>query len=68
MDWLASNWAWIVMIVAFFALHLFAHGHGGHRHSRHAVQRADEASDVHRGHDGQQTDGRQTSDRRGSGC
>jgi hypothetical protein len=31
MQWLAVNWFWIVVGVAFVALHLFGHGgHGGH--------------------------------------
>jgi len=31
MEWLAQNWFWVVVLVAFFALHLFGHGgHGGH--------------------------------------
>lgn len=36
MQWLASNWIWIVAVVAIFAMHRF--GHGGHRHgSRHGL-------------------------------
>ena len=43
MEWLQQNWFWVVVIVAFFAMHLFGHGghgggggcggggHGGHR-------------------------------------
>lgn len=31
MDWLWSNWIWIVFGVAMIAMHLFGHGgHGGH--------------------------------------
>ena len=30
MDWLASNWFWLVVLVLFFALHSFGHKHGGH--------------------------------------
>ena len=31
MDWLSENWVWIVVGVAFVAMHLFGHGgHGGH--------------------------------------
>tara|TARA_R110000868_G_scaffold321680_2_gene582681 strand:+ start:161 stop:328 length:168 start_codon:yes stop_codon:yes gene_type:complete len=29
MDWLAENWVWILVGIAFIALHFF--GHGGHR-------------------------------------
>ena len=31
MHWLAVNWFWIVISVAFVAMHMFGHGgHGGH--------------------------------------
>ena len=31
MDWLSANWVWILIAVAFAAMHLFGHGgHGGH--------------------------------------
>lgn len=31
MRWLAENWIWIILGVAFVAIHLFGHGgHGGH--------------------------------------
>lgn len=33
--WLVTNWFWILIVIAFIALHLFGHGghggHGGHR-------------------------------------
>ncbi len=32
MEWLASNWIWIVFALGFLALHMF--GHGGHGHGR----------------------------------
>jgi hypothetical protein len=48
MDWLASNWAWILLIIAFSALHVFGHGHRGHRHGRRAVKHADEAPGARR--------------------
>lgn len=37
MEWLAENWIWVLIGVAFVALHLFGHGgHGGHGgHSGH---------------------------------
>ena len=37
MDWLWSNWIWIVFGVAMIAMHMFGHGgHGGHGgHSGH---------------------------------
>lgn len=31
MDWLTENWFWVVVGIAFVAMHLFGHGgHGGH--------------------------------------
>ena len=31
MDWILANWLWIVLGVAFVAMHMFMHGgHGGH--------------------------------------
>ncbi len=34
MDWLVTNWFWILIFVLFIAMHLFGHGghgaHGGH--------------------------------------
>lgn len=32
MAWLAANWFWVVVGIAFVAMHMFGHGgHGGHR-------------------------------------
>ena len=31
MDWLIANWVWILIAIAFVAMHMFGHGgHGGH--------------------------------------
>lgn len=31
MDWLSQNWVWVLIAVAFVAMHMFGHGgHGGH--------------------------------------
>ena len=31
MEWFTANWFWVVIFVAFVAMHLFGHGgHGGH--------------------------------------
>jgi len=31
MEWLTQNWYWVVIGIAFVALHMFGHGgHGGH--------------------------------------
>ncbi|PAP74642.1 DUF2933 domain-containing protein [Rubrivirga marina] len=35
MDWLAENWFFVLLFVAFIAMHLFGHGHGGHGHGGH---------------------------------
>lgn len=29
MNWLQSNWTWLVIVAGFVAMHLFGHG-GGH--------------------------------------
>jgi hypothetical protein len=31
MEWLTANWFWVLILIAFIAMHLFGHGcHGGH--------------------------------------
>ena len=47
MDWLSANWVWILIAVAFAAMHLFAHGgHGGHGgHSEDERRSSREPSD-----------------------
>jgi hypothetical protein len=31
MNWISENWVWILVGVAFVAMHMFGHGgHGGH--------------------------------------
>ena len=31
MEWVSENWVWILIAVAFVAMHMFGHGgHGGH--------------------------------------
>lgn len=31
MAWLTANWFWVLILIAFIAMHLFGHGgHGGH--------------------------------------
>ena len=31
MAWFTANWFWVVIFIAFIAMHLFGHGgHGGH--------------------------------------
>ena len=46
MEWLSENWVWVLIGVAFIAMHMF--GHGGH--GRHG------------GHGGGSCGGRRTSD------
>ena len=43
MAWIAENWFWTLVFIAFMAMHMFGHGgHGGHggrsrhRHTREA--------------------------------
>lgn len=32
MAWFTANWFWVLIFIAFIAMHLFGHGgHGGHR-------------------------------------
>jgi hypothetical protein len=37
MDWLAENWFFVLLFIAFIAMHLFGHGHGGHSHGGHGA-------------------------------
>ncbi len=51
MEWLAENWFWVVVFVAFFAIHLFGHGgHGGGGcgHGGHGRSDQDEGGDKDR--------------------
>lgn len=47
MDWLASNWIWLALLIGMIAMHAFGHGHGGHRHQRRAQEDDDEARHAH---------------------
>ena len=52
MDWLSENWVWVVVGVAFVAMHLFGHGgHGGHGRSEDGDRDApkDRGQDAPRG-------------------
>ena len=43
MDWLSANWVWVLIGVAFVAMHVFGHrGHGGHGGSAKADRRSTE--------------------------
>ena len=52
MTWLTANWFWVLISVAFIAMHLFGHGghsgHGGHRDDRQR-SKADRDTDEARG-------------------
>jgi hypothetical protein len=39
MGWLAENWFFVFLLIAFIAMHLFGHGHGhgGHSHGGHGA-------------------------------
>lgn len=40
MAWLAENWVWVLIGIAFIGLHLFGHGgHGGHGGSGESSRR-----------------------------
>lgn len=55
MEWLSQNWVWVLIGVAFIAMHMFGHGghggHGGHadsgrdgrRKSHDSTERCDES-------------------------
>jgi len=51
MDWLSENWFWVVIGLAFIAMHMFGHGgHGGHgrRGRRNRAGREDRSGPVDR--------------------
>jgi len=45
MDWLAENWVWVLIGIAFFAMHLGHGGHGGHGGSHRHDEPAPEGED-----------------------
>ena len=53
MTWLTANWFWVVIFVAFAAMHLFGHGghsgHGGHREGDRQRGKDDRDTDDARG-------------------
>lgn len=55
MTWFTANWFWVLIFIAFIAMHLFGHGgHGGHGsgHSGHG------GGNRQRGEDEKEGDGR----------
>jgi hypothetical protein len=53
MTWLTANWFWVLIAVAFVAMHLFGHGghsgHGGHREGDRQRSTDDRDTDDARG-------------------
>lgn len=47
MAWFTANWFWVLIFIAFIAMHMFGHGgHGGHRdHGKGDRQRGRDESD-----------------------
>lgn len=55
MEWISENWVFLVVAIAFVAMHAFGHGgHGGHRPGRSdrngADRRTGDASGTRGGH------------------
>ena len=47
MDWLLTNWFWILVFVLFIAMHLFGHGgHGGGSHQQRRPHAEGEGANV----------------------
>lgn len=48
MQWLASNWIWVALVVGMLGMHLFGHGghggHGGRRDAEGSARRPDAGS------------------------
>lgn len=36
MEWLSENWVLVIVFGGMAAMHLFGHGHGGHKHGKNA--------------------------------
>ena len=52
MQWLSQNWIWVLVFVAFIAMHMFGHGGhggcgGGHRHGKQNAEPTDEKTATH---------------------
>ncbi|MBQ0831876.1 DUF2933 domain-containing protein [Marinobacter sp.] len=51
MEWLAENWFWTLIGIAFVAMHLFGHGgHGGHKGGHDKDSSSSNDSDKPSGH------------------
>ena len=53
MAWFAANWFWVLIFIAFIAMHMFGHGcHGGHSgHGDHPGSRDEREKDEAQGRD-----------------
>jgi hypothetical protein len=40
MDWLVENWVLVLVFGGMAAMHLFGHGHGGHKHGKTAKRQS----------------------------
>ncbi|NPD18964.1 hypothetical protein [Alterinioella nitratireducens] len=40
MEWLSENWVLVLLFGGMAAMHLFGHGHGGHKHGKRARRQA----------------------------
>lgn len=50
MDWVISNWVWIIIAISFVAMHLFGHkGHAGSGSHGRESERANVDRDAKRG-------------------
>jgi len=46
MAWFTANWFWVLIFIAFIAMHLFGHGgHGGHGGGGHQRSRGEREKD-----------------------
>lgn len=52
MQWLSENWVFLLVAVAFVAMHLFGHGHGGPGHGSRRGEPGDDRAggDAPKGH------------------
>lgn len=59
MAWLTDNWFWVLVFIAFVAMHLFGHGgHGGHGRGKGRQSTDDQGKDDSQARDaGRRTSG-----------
>jgi hypothetical protein len=50
MAWFTANWFWVLVLIAFIAMHLFGHsGHGGHGGGERGRNRNEREKDEEQG-------------------